>query len=90
MPTVYLSHRSHGISAESPLDEQLAAALGPTLDLERELGGGGMSRVYLARNRRLGRRIVVKVLAPELASGVTQPPPGPLSPFARAKIPACI
>jgi serine/threonine-protein kinase len=30
-----------------------------------------MSRVYLARDRRLGRRIVVKLLAPELASGVS-------------------
>jgi serine/threonine-protein kinase len=55
----------------SPLHEQLAAALGPTLDLDRELGGGGMSRVYLARDRRLGRHIVVKLLAPDLASGVS-------------------
>jgi TolB-like protein len=30
-----------------------------------------MSRVYLALDRRLGRRIVVKLLAPELASGVS-------------------
>jgi serine/threonine-protein kinase len=53
------------------LSEQLAAALGSAVELERELGGGGMSRVYLARDRRLGRRIVVKLLAPELASGVS-------------------
>jgi len=31
------------------LGEQLAVALGPTAELERGLGGGGMSRVYLAR-----------------------------------------
>jgi serine/threonine-protein kinase len=53
------------------LSEQLAAALGSAVELERELGGGGMSRVYLARDSRLGRRIVVKLLAPELASGVS-------------------
>jgi eukaryotic-like serine/threonine-protein kinase len=53
------------------LGEQLAAALGSSVELERELGGGGMSRVYLARDRRLGRRIVVKLLAPDLASGVS-------------------
>ena len=53
------------------LGEQLAAALGSAVELERELGGGGMSRVYLARDRRLGRRIVVKLLAPDLASGVS-------------------
>jgi TolB-like protein len=64
-----LLHRISPLTA--PLAEQLAAALGSTFELERELGGGGMSRVYLARDRRLGRRIVVKLLAPELASGVS-------------------
>ena len=53
------------------LSEQLATALGSAVELERELGGGGMSRVYLVHDRRLGRRIVVKLLAPELASGVS-------------------
>jgi serine/threonine-protein kinase len=53
------------------LSEQLATALGSAVELDRELGGGGMSRVYLAHDRRLGRRIVVKLLAPELASGVS-------------------
>jgi len=38
--------------------------------LERELGGGGMSRVFLAEERALGRRVVVKVLSPDLAAGV--------------------
>ena len=52
------------------LREQLQAALGPGLPIERELGGGGMSRVFLAEERALGRHLVVKVLAPELAAGV--------------------
>ncbi len=38
--------------------------------IERELGGGGMSRVFLATERSLQRRVVIKVLPPELAAGV--------------------
>lgn len=52
------------------LDEQLQVALGDAYLLERELGGGGMSRVFLALDKALGRRVVVKVLLPELAAGV--------------------
>ena len=50
------------------LFEQLDSALGATFRLERELGGGGMSRVFLAEDRELGRRVVVKVLPPELTT----------------------
>ena len=39
--------------------------------LERELGGGGMSRVYVATDTALGRRVVVKVLAPALTEGLS-------------------
>ena len=38
---------------------------------ERELGGGGMSRVFLAQEHALGRQVVVKLLSEELASGVS-------------------
>ena len=48
--------------------EQLEEALGSTLRIERELGGGGMSRVFLAEQLDLGRHVVVKVLPPELAT----------------------
>jgi serine/threonine protein kinase len=44
--------------------------LGDAYVLERELGGGGMSRVFLALERALGRKVVVKVLLPELAADV--------------------
>src|SRR4029078_3844035 len=44
--------------------------LGSTYTIERELGGGGMSRVYIATEAGLGRRVVVKVLPPEVAAGV--------------------
>ena len=53
------------------LRDQLQAALGSTYTLERELGGGGMSRVFLAVETALGRKVVIKVLAPELAAGVS-------------------
>jgi serine/threonine protein kinase/tetratricopeptide (TPR) repeat protein len=51
--------------------ERLQSALGSAYTVERELGGGGMSRVFLARERRLDRDVVVKVLSPELAEGVS-------------------
>ena len=50
---------------------RLQSALGTGYSLDRELGGGGMSRVFLARDVRLGREVVVKVLSPELAEGVS-------------------
>jgi tetratricopeptide (TPR) repeat protein len=53
------------------LREQLASTLGGAYTLERELGGGGMSRVFVADERRLGRKVVVKVLSPELAAGIS-------------------
>ncbi|HET8624125.1 MAG TPA: serine/threonine-protein kinase [Gemmatimonadales bacterium] len=45
--------------------------MGPAYAIERELGGGGMSRVFLATEAALGRQVVVKVLPPELAAGLS-------------------
>src|SRR4051812_27593665 len=50
--------------------EQLQSALGSAYTVRSELGGGGMSRVFLAYDPALGREIVVKTLHPELASAV--------------------
>src|SRR5690348_14740448 len=50
--------------------EQLRATLGAQYRIERELGGGGMSRVFLAEDLALARPVVIKVLHPELAAGV--------------------
>jgi tRNA A-37 threonylcarbamoyl transferase component Bud32/tetratricopeptide (TPR) repeat protein len=50
------------------LRQRLQAALGAEYRLERELGGGGMSRVFLAEETALGRRVVIKLLPPELAA----------------------
>ncbi len=56
-----------------PLDlrEQLQSTLGSAYALERELGGGGMSRVFLATETALGRTVVIKVLPPELRGVVS-------------------
>ena len=53
------------------LRAQLQTTLGDGYTLERELGGGGMSRVFVARENALGREVVVKVLAPELSASVS-------------------
>ena len=55
----------------SDLREQLQRTLGDAYRLERELGGGGMSRVFVATEAALGRQVVIKVLLPELAAGVS-------------------
>jgi serine/threonine-protein kinase len=59
-------------SAFGPADlsAYLQSALGDQYAIERELGGGGMGRVFLAHERALGRAVVIKVLLPPLAAGV--------------------
>jgi len=47
----------------SDLRDNLQAALGDTYRIDRELGGGGMSRVFVAEETRFGRDVVIKVLA---------------------------
>lgn len=44
-----------------PFTRRVAAGLGSQFVIERELGGGGMSRVFLARDIALDRPVVVKV-----------------------------
>ena len=56
--------------ARMDLREELEAALGELYSIEQELGGGGMSRVFLAEETALERRVVVKVLPRELTGGV--------------------
>jgi Tol biopolymer transport system component/serine/threonine protein kinase len=52
------------------LRERLQRTLGDNYTIERELGGGGMSRVFVAREIELGRDVVVKVLPPDLGAGL--------------------
>jgi serine/threonine-protein kinase len=49
------------------LYDRVLAAIGEQYELEDEIGRGGMSVVYRARDRRLNRPVAIKVLPPELA-----------------------
>ncbi len=53
------------------LRPRLEKALAGQYTFERELGGGGMSRTYLVREKAFDRRVVVKILAPELVAGLS-------------------
>ena len=50
------------------LREKLQELLDADYAIERELGGGGMSRVFVATEKKLGRKVVIKVLSTELAA----------------------
>jgi tetratricopeptide (TPR) repeat protein/TolB-like protein len=54
----------------SDLRDQVQASLGNAYTIDRELGGGGMSRVFVVHDSKLRRDLVVKVLPPELVAGV--------------------
>jgi serine/threonine protein kinase len=53
------------------LAARLEAALGDVYHVERELGGGTASRLFLAVERALDRRVVIKVLSPDSAGEVS-------------------
>lgn len=54
----------------SDLLAQLRAALGDRFRIDRELTGGGMSRVFVAEEVALGRTVVLKVLPPDASASV--------------------
>jgi serine/threonine-protein kinase len=56
--------------AESMLESALREALADRYALDREIGRGGMARVYLAHDRRHHRRVAIKLLNPELGAVV--------------------
>ncbi len=66
----YATSSSEHFLAE--LFDRLQAAVGDNYRLIEELGGGGMSRVFLALEVELDRRVVIKVLPPDMTAGVNQ------------------
>lgn len=55
-----------------PVVERLQRALGDAYRIDRELGGGGMSRVFLVHELTLSRDVVVKVLREDVAEGLSR------------------
>jgi serine/threonine-protein kinase len=53
------------------LRERLQGALGDAYRIEKELTGGGMSRLFLAEEASLHRQVVIKLLPPEFTSDVS-------------------
>ncbi|MGI8498612.1 MAG: protein kinase domain-containing protein [Gemmatimonadaceae bacterium] len=50
---------------------ELRSVVGDAYTIEREIPGGGMSRLFLATERSLGRAVVIKLLPPDMASAVS-------------------
>jgi tetratricopeptide (TPR) repeat protein len=65
-----LGRPSHPEIRITELETRLQAAVGDSYRIQKELGGGGMSRVFLAEEVRLGRQVVIKVLPPEMGAAV--------------------
>src|SRR5712671_4596717 len=53
------------------ISERLLSALGGSYTIERELTGGGMAQVFVAEDHDLARKVVIKILPPELAASVS-------------------
>jgi serine/threonine-protein kinase len=67
-----LGHLEEGyvVRVTPNLRTQLQDTLVEAYAIEQELAGGGMSRVFVATDIHLGRKVVIKVLPPELAGEV--------------------
>jgi eukaryotic-like serine/threonine-protein kinase len=55
---------------DDSLSQRLSASLAGTYAITRELGGAGMSRVFVATEVSLDRTVVIKVISADQASGV--------------------
>ena len=58
----------------SDLLEQLRGALASRYTIQRELGQGGMAKVFLAHDLKYDREVAIKVLRPDLAAEVGASP----------------
>src|SRR5437667_8327104 len=50
--------------------DSLRQSLAPHYDIERQIGAGGMARVYLAVEQHPHRRVAIKIIDPELSNGL--------------------
>jgi serine/threonine-protein kinase len=55
----------------SSISDRLLSALGGSYTIERELTGGGMALVFVGEDHDLARKVVIKILPPELAASVS-------------------
>ena len=55
----------------SSISDRLLSALGGSYTIERELTGGGMALVFMGQDHDLDRKVVIKILPPELAASVS-------------------
>ncbi len=62
---------STDLLASDDLHSRLQASLGDAYVIERELAPGGMSRLFLANESSLDRKVVIKLLPPDTASDVS-------------------
>jgi serine/threonine-protein kinase len=67
-----MTNEDPGHATTDSVAPRVQAALGDAYRIERELGGGGMSRVFLAHEVSLGRDVVVKVLREDIAEGLSR------------------
>ena len=60
---------SHDVSSGTPeLIDKLRVTFADTYIVEEEMKGGGMARLFLATDKALNRKVVIKILPPELVS----------------------
>src|SRR5215203_3570593 len=70
-PPVLRRSKKEYIGFVTDFRQTLQTEVADSYTIERELGGGGMSRVFLATETQLDRRVVIKVLPQSVAAGIS-------------------